>query len=81
MFNLSLLFTSFAGHKISSFIPPAPTPGCNYETNILKMRENGLDVPPPLKVNRTRSDGIKLTWFPALSQIPDLYWLKSRLEP
>lgn len=38
-------------------------PGDIYETNIRKMRENGLDVSKPRTFHRTRPDGIKLTWY------------------
>lgn len=47
-------FTSYALDSI---------PGDIFETNIRKIRENGLDISVPMKFYRTRPDGIKLTWY------------------
>lgn len=46
-------------------------PGDNYETNISKMRENGLDTSNPQTFHRTRPDGIKLSWY--LSFLSNVY--------
>ena len=65
-------FTSYALDSV---------PGDNYETNIRKMRENGLDTSVPIKFHRTRPDGIKLTWYLSFTSNVYLPFFISNYDP